>query len=105
MKQIDICQVLSEMRALASQAGGPQRAGRPSEAGDFAALLKHSIDTVSDTQTRARELAESFERGDPKVQLSEVMIALQKARISFQAMTQVRNKLLEAYQDIKNMPI
>jgi flagellar hook-basal body complex protein FliE len=39
------------------------------------------------------------------VNLPEVMIALQKASLSFQAMTEVRNKLVNAYQDIMNMPI
>jgi len=37
--------------------------------------------------------------------LPEVMIALQKASLSFQAMTEVRNRLVSAYQDIMNMPI
>ena len=91
MTQIDISQVLAEMRALAAQAREVQPTEQPSQAADFAKLLKQSIDAVSDTQKHAATLAESFERGDPKVQLSEVMIALQKARISFQAMTQVRN--------------
>jgi flagellar hook-basal body complex protein FliE len=33
------------------------------------------------------------------------MVAMQKANVSFQAMTQVRNRLVSAYQDIMNMPI
>jgi len=33
------------------------------------------------------------------------MVAMQKASLSFQAMTEVRNKLVEAYQQIMNMPI
>ncbi len=105
MKQNDSSQLLSEMRALAIQSQGVHSPERQSEATDFAALLKRSVDAVNDTQKQAGALAESFERGDPKVQLSEVMIALQKARVSFQTITQVRNKLIEAYQDIKNMPI
>lgn len=105
MKPIDISQVLAEMRALAAQARGTPTAADQSRAADFADLLRQSIDTVNDTQHQAQTLAESFERGDPRVALSEVMIALQKSRISFQAMTQVRNKLIEAYQDIKNMPV
>jgi len=34
-----------------------------------------------------------------------VMLQAQKASLSFQAMTQVRNKLVEAYKDVMNMPI
>jgi flagellar hook-basal body complex protein FliE len=43
--------------------------------------------------------------GTSKVDLSDVMIASQKASVSFQAMTQVRNKLVQAYQDIMQMPV
>jgi flagellar hook-basal body complex protein FliE len=39
------------------------------------------------------------------VNLPEVMIAWQKASLSFQAMTEVRNRLVNAYQEIMNMPI
>jgi flagellar hook-basal body complex protein FliE len=37
--------------------------------------------------------------------LSQVMIAVQKSSLSFEAMVQVRNKLVEAYKDVMNMPI
>jgi flagellar hook-basal body complex protein FliE len=50
-------------------------------------------------------MATRFEMGDPKVDLSQVMISQQKANISFQAVSQVRNKLVSAYQEIMNMPI
>ncbi|MEW8162842.1 MAG: flagellar hook-basal body complex protein FliE [Candidatus Thiodiazotropha endolucinida] len=37
--------------------------------------------------------------------LAQVMIAAQKSSLSFEAMVQVRNKLVEAYKDVMNMPI
>jgi flagellar hook-basal body complex protein FliE len=49
-------------------------------------------------------MRKAFEKGED-MDLADVMIQAQKASLSFQAMTQVRNKLLEAYRDIKNMPI
>jgi flagellar hook-basal body complex protein FliE len=54
---------------------------------------------------QAGQLAESFSAGDPGVDLAQVMVALQKASVSFQAMTQVRNKLVDAYRDIMSMPV
>ncbi|HMY40869.1 MAG TPA: flagellar hook-basal body complex protein FliE, partial [Marinagarivorans sp.] len=39
------------------------------------------------------------------VDISDVMIASQKASVAFSAMTQVRNKLVDAYKDIMNMPV
>lgn len=105
MKEIDMSQVLAQMRAMAAQAQGAQPGTVKESGGEFAQLLRQSLEQVNTVQNQASGLAEAFERGDPKVNLSEVMVALQKASISFQTMTQVRNKLIEAYQDIKNMAI
>ena len=72
---------------------------------DFGDLLQKSIDGVNETQQKAGELTKAFEMGDRNVDLAEVMIAVQKSNVSFQAMVQVRNKLVEAYKDVMNMPI
>ena len=45
------------------------------------------------------------ESGDPSVSLAEVMITAQKASLQFTGMTEVRNKLLNAYQEVMNMPV
>ncbi|MEQ8663402.1 MAG: flagellar hook-basal body complex protein FliE [Gammaproteobacteria bacterium] len=99
--------VLARMRALASQAssGIETRPPRESAATDFGQLLKGALDAVNETQQSARGMTESFERGEAGVELADVMIAIQKASISFQAATQVRNRLVSAYQDIMNMPL
>jgi flagellar hook-basal body complex protein FliE len=47
----------------------------------------------------------SFELGTGEASVAEVMVAMQKASLSFEAVTQVRNRLVEAYRDIMNMPI
>ncbi|MDH3645521.1 MAG: flagellar hook-basal body complex protein FliE [Gammaproteobacteria bacterium] len=107
MSDIDINRVLADMRALAAQAkqqpsiDNAQEAGRP----DFGQLLKESIDQVNAAQSAAGAMTKRFESGDPDVDLTEVMLALQKADISFKAMTEVRNKLVDAYREIMNMPI
>ena len=51
------------------------------------------------------ELKKRFELGDPEVSLAEAMVAGQKSSIAFEATLRVRNKLVQAYQDIMNMPI
>lgn len=108
MSEVAINELLQQMRVMAAQAErggsaaeGPADANRP----DFGALLKSSIDQVNATQQQAAGLSEAFQQGDPSADLAQVMVALQKASVSFQAMTQVRNKLLTAYQDIMNMPL
>lgn len=94
-----------EAQGGAPGAGGVAASGVSADKPDFSALLKQSIDSVNATQKNAAALSKSFELGDPSVQLAQVMVAMQKASVSFQAMTQVRNKLVSAYKDIMNMPI
>lgn len=71
----------------------------------FADMLGQAINKVSDTQQASNQLATAFEIGKSGVDLTDVMIASQKASVSFQALTQVRNKLVQAYQDIMQMPV
>lgn len=85
--------------------GEAQSVTSAGEVPSFGDMFKSAIDTVNDNQQAANNLATRYELGDPAVDLPEVMIALQKSSVSFQAMTQVRNKMVEAYKDIMNMPI
>lgn len=78
----------------------PAEIGKP----DFAALLGEAIGGVNDAQQSAAALGERFLRsGD--VDLAEVMVSMQRAGLSFQAMTEVRNHLVSAYQEIMRMPV
>ena len=98
--------LLIQMRAMAEKAQGLQPVNKsPLQPSEFSNLLKSSIDNVNDIQKQASNLATRFDAGDKTVNLSDVMINLQKASLSFQAMTQVRNRLVSAYQDIMNMQI
>lgn len=72
---------------------------------NFADALKSSLDQVSNAQNKSEQLGQSFASGDDKVSLSDVMISMQKANISFQASVQVRNKLVSAYHEIMNMQV
>ena len=104
MSTPEINQVLAQMRVMSAQASsGPVDVETPRS--DFSDLLKRSIDAVSDTQQKAGDLRTSFERGDEGLDLAEVMIAVQKSSVSFEAMVAVRNKLVEAYKDVMNMPV
>lgn len=71
----------------------------------FGEMFQQAISSVNSTQQQANQLATAFETGDPKVSLAQVMVASQKASVSFQALTQVRNRLVDAYKDIMNMPV
>jgi flagellar hook-basal body complex protein FliE len=103
MSGIEATKLLQEMQRLAATAHS-ETAGAQEGQG-FAELLRASIAGVNEAQATAQDMAASLERGDPSVGLPEVMVALQKASLSFQAMTEVRNRLVSAYQEIMNMPI
>lgn len=73
--------------------------------GDFGQLLKSAIDNVNGLQAEAKDKATAFEMGDRRVSLGDAMIASQKASVAFEATVQVRNKIVEAYKEIMNMPV
>ncbi|MES9968824.1 MAG: flagellar hook-basal body complex protein FliE [Candidatus Thiodiazotropha sp.] len=102
---MNIDQVLAQMRVMATQATNQSTQASESSGADFGDLLKQSIDHVNSAQKEASELRSAFERGEGDMDLAQVMIAAQKSSLSFEAMVQVRNKLVEAYKDVMNMPI
>lgn len=98
--------LLVQMRAMSAQIQGKAvEAPTAEQSSNFADLLRQSIDKVNNLQQTSDTLSQSFQKGDPNVQMSEVMVSLQKANVSFQAMVEVRNKLVSAYQEIMNMQV
>ena len=49
-------------------------------------------------------MAAAYERGE-EIPLTDVVLAMQKSSLAFEATLQVRNKVLKAYEDIFNMPV
>jgi flagellar hook-basal body complex protein FliE len=113
----DINQVLANMRNLKAQVQRPEELREPSPSTsvtsvkpatgtpDFGSLLSRAVDGVNETQQEAGKLKTAYQQGDPTVDITRVMIQAQKASVSFQALTQVRNKVVQAYEDIMKMPI
>jgi flagellar hook-basal body complex protein FliE len=87
--------------------GGINKAGAPeaSTKVDFSEALKASLQNVSNSQNQAEDMGKRFAAGDDSVNLSDTMIAMQKANIAFQSTIQVRNKLVSAYHEIMNMQV
>ncbi len=120
--RVDINNLLHEMRSLKTQTQAFQKPQglspnglNPAENGlkpeaakdvpSFGDVMSQAINKVNDTQKASGALSQAYERGEPGVDITDVMVASQKASVSFQAAVQVRNKLVEAYRDIMNMPI
>lgn len=105
MDRISVESVLSQIRAMREIAAGAQQPAATQAPGkaDFAQMLRTSLDQVSGAEQQATNLSQAFEKGDPNVNLQDVMISMQKANISFQTVVQVRNRVVAAYQDMMNM--
>ncbi|EJM60789.1 MULTISPECIES: flagellar hook-basal body complex protein FliE [Pseudomonas] len=104
---IEFNRLMLDMRAMQMDAmSAPKSAAVPEVAGSsFSDMLGQAVNKVNDTQQASNQLASAFEIGKSGVDLTDVMISSQKASVSFQALTQVRNKLVQAYQDIMQMPV
>lgn len=104
MNTIDTSHLLQQIRTLGRDLQ-PIGAPPPTPGGDFGDVLKTSLHAVNSAQQEASRLKSSFVTGTGEHSLAEVMIASQKANLGFRAVTEVRNKLITAYQDIMNMPV
>src|SRR6188472_4381303 len=115
MSNMEIDRVLAQIRSVSQGGGVGGPGGLRGPAGTvggpgavdngFAKLLKQGLDSVNQVQNKATTLATQFERGVPGVELPQVMLEMQKANVSFRALAEVRNKFVDAYREIMNMPL
>lgn len=109
MNQINPSDLLNQLQVLAKQA----QSGSATEITEvnnndslnFTEIMKNSVNQVNMQQMKASEVSTAFELGDADVPLADVMIEMQKARVSFEALKQVRNQLVDAYKEVMNMPL
>ncbi len=72
--------------------------------GDFTAWLKHEVAAVNEQIIKADDGVRRLALGESD-NLHQVMIGLEQAKLSFELIVQIRNKLLDAYQDVMRMQI
>jgi flagellar hook-basal body complex protein FliE len=78
-------------------------ANRPAHS-NFSELFETSLQRVNQKLTLADAKVQALAVGE-NVALHDVMISMEDARLSFQLAVQVRNRLLEAYQDVMRMQL
>ena len=78
--------------------------GAEGPARDFGESLKTALREVNDLQLHAGNEAQRLVAGEP-VDLHEVMISAEEAGVAFDLLMEIRNKLLEAYQEIQRMQV
>lgn len=101
----DVVQKTGLQALEALQKGQAVNTTQKADAPGFGQMFASAVNSVNNVQKESGRLQEAYQMGDPNVSISQVMVASQKSTVAFQAMTQVRNKLISAYEDIKNMPI
>lgn len=97
----------AELRELQA----PHLTGRPSETNpaqptgeSFSNVLGRMVQEVNDKQGAANEAVAALQGGQ-NVSLHQAVIAMEEANISFQLMVEVRNKLLDSYQELMRMQV
>ena len=88
-----------------SNAIGGLAGTQPTAAPSFSQTLQGALAGENQAQQTSGALAAAFERGDPNADLARVMVASQQSQLAFRATVEVRNRLVQAYQDVMNMPL
>ena len=105
--QDEIFRVMKLQRTLTPISPKPQKndvkdTDSKQQTGSFSETLNNSMEEVNQLQKEADKAIEALATGETK-DISQTMIAIEKANVSFQLMTQVRNRLVEAYQEVLRM--
>lgn len=77
---------------------------KPTIGSDFGAQLNNAIESVNALQTQRDGMVESMVRGEA-IEVHEIMTAAEEAQLAFELMLEVRNKLLESYQEVMRMQV
>ena len=107
VKSVEANRILTEMRQLENQAKDLSIEQKSGTSSSFAEMLNdavHEAVQVTNTlQQQADHIKTEYDYGDGSIPISEVFVASEKANLSYQALLQIRNKLLSAYKEIENI--
>ncbi|KTD00116.1 flagellar hook-basal body complex protein [Legionella geestiana] len=105
----DISQVLTRIKTMTASGGiAPDKVLQQAPAGRFSGVLeaaRNSLQSVNAAQNQMETVKNAWLSGEPNTSISQVMLASVKSRVAFEGLLVVRNKLLESYREIMNMPV
>lgn len=94
----------AELRALNAAQPGGATSGVQSTDASFSGMLEKMVGDVNAKQGAAAQALQDLQSGQ-NVSLHQAMITMEEASVSFQLMVEVRNRLLESYQEIMRMQV
>src|SRR5690554_8095519 len=98
-------QRIEQDQSVRGRIDGPRQVQETRDVPSFNDMLGKAVNSVNEVQGQANELRTAYEMGDPNVDITRVMIAAQKSSVSFEALTQVRNRVVRDRKSVVNMPI
>lgn len=106
---MDLTQISTEIALKQLQDKGASKddpvAKAPGEVlNSFGEILKNSLDQVNQLQMESEKATQTYAVGGP-IELHQVMIAAERAQVAMELTMQIRNKLVQAYQEISRMGI
>ena len=104
MKDITIQSNLKALGGVGAPGMDIKKIGAEEEGASFANTLTESLDKVNDMQKEADKAIEDVATGKTR-NIHETMIAVNKAGLAFRLTMQVRNKIVEAYQEVRRTQI
>jgi flagellar hook-basal body complex protein FliE len=107
---MDLASINTQIASALANANGATALGNASSGAagtgfDFAATLDSALKSVSQSQAQATELQKQFQLENPNVSLEQTMVAMNTSALNFSAAVQVRNRLVQAYDQIMNMQV
>lgn len=75
------------------------------KAGNFADVIGQVLDSANAASAKSEAMGKRLQMDDPTASVEETVIAMNTSSLQFTALVQARNKILQAYNDIMNMPV
>lgn len=115
----DITEMLAKMRDISSKTkafstvnittnnvGITQNPAVPAKSfEDALSAVRDVFGHISSLQAQTEQIKNAYVTGDKSVSMSQVLVAAQKSKLAFEGLVTVRNKILDAYKEIMNMPV
>ena len=101
----DIMEMIGKMREVKVKSPALSQPQASQGFGDVFAVAKTAFNHVNSAEANTEAVKNAFLTGEGNVSMSQVIVAAEKSKLAFAGLVTVRNKILEAYKDIMNMPV